>query len=196
MSKEPPDSPSPSGGGLGRGLTVPNLISVARLAAVPIFIWLLVVRRDALGAALLLAALGASDWLDGVLARRLGQVTELGKFLDPLADRAAIAAALLGGWAAGVVPPALAAALGLREGLVALATVWLAIRRLPKLEVRYLGKVATTFLYVAFPAFYLAAAGVSPPAFEAIGWAAGVAGGVLYYLVLVQYAGDLRRRLA
>jgi cardiolipin synthase len=177
-------------------LTVPNLISLARLAALPIFIWLLVFRGDALGAALMLAAIGASDWLDGVLARRLGQVTELGKFLDPMADRAAIAAALLGGWVAGVVPPALAAALVLREGLVAAASLWLAIRRLTQLEVRYLGKLATTLLYVAFPAFYLAAAGLWPPAFRAIGWATGVAGAVLYYLVLVQYAGDLRRRLA
>jgi cardiolipin synthase len=193
-------SASPTGRGLRGGpsafLTVPNLISVARLAALPIFIWLLVFRGDTLGAALLLAAIGASDWLDGVLARRLGQVTELGKFLDPLADRAAIAAALFGGWVAGVVPPWLAASLAVREGLVALASLWLAIRRIPQLEVRYLGKLATAFLYVAFPVFYLAAAGLAPSALRAIGWASGLAGAVLYYLVLVQYTGDVRRRLA
>ena len=184
------------GGGPSAFLTVPNLISLARLAALPIFIWLLVFRGDALGAALLLAAIGASDWLDGLLARRLGQVTELGKFLDPLADRAAIAAALMGGWVAGVVPAWLAASLALREGLVALASLWLAIRRVPQLEVRYLGKLATAFLYVAFPAFYLAAAGLAPPGLRAMGWVSGLAGAVLYYLVLVQYAGDVRRRLA
>ena len=69
---------------------VPNTISLIRLALIPVFVWL-VVQGDYGPAGLLLGVIGATDWLDGYLARRLDQVTELGKFLDPLADRIAIA---------------------------------------------------------------------------------------------------------
>ena len=74
--------------GRGNGiLTVPNLVTVIRLACVPLFCWLLFERNDRTAAAWLLAVLGATDWVDGYLARRLHQVSELGKVLDPTADR-------------------------------------------------------------------------------------------------------------
>ena len=68
-------------------LTVPNLISIMRLAAVPIFVWLLIVQERPLAAAILLGILGATDWVDGWIARKFNQVSELGKVLDPTADR-------------------------------------------------------------------------------------------------------------
>ena len=68
-------------------LTVPNLISILRLAAVPIFVWLLIVQERPLAAAILLGILGATDWVDGWVARKFNQVSELGKVLDPTADR-------------------------------------------------------------------------------------------------------------
>ena len=68
-------------------LTVPNLVSIARLGCIPWFIWLLFGAEDRMWAALLLGGLGATDWVDGWAARRLGQVSELGKVLDPTADR-------------------------------------------------------------------------------------------------------------
>ncbi|MDP8958322.1 MAG: CDP-alcohol phosphatidyltransferase family protein [Actinomycetota bacterium] len=177
-------------------LTLPNLVSLARLVAIPWFLWLLLAEGDALRAALVLAVIGATDWVDGWLARGLRQVSELGKLLDPLADRAAIAAAVLGGWAAGVVPEILAIVLVIREGAVALVSLWLALRRLPKLPVRYLGKAATMLLYVSIPAFYLAAAGIAAALLTGIAWVSGAIGALLYYLVLEQYRRDIRSRLA
>lgn len=175
--------------------TVPNLISFVRLAAVPVFLWLLLVRDDVVGAAWLLAAIGASDWLDGYLARILDQRSALGEVLDPTADRVAVAAALVGGWVAGVVPGWLAAALLFRELVVVVAAGWLALRGVPRIPVRFLGKTATLLLYVAVPAFYLeAATGVEP--LRLLAWSTGLAGTVLYYAVLVQYGADLRRATA
>ena len=73
-----------------RVLTVPNVITLVRLALVPVFLWLLFGADDWLAAGLLLGGLGATDWVDGYVARRYNQVSELGKMLDPIADRVAV----------------------------------------------------------------------------------------------------------
>jgi cardiolipin synthase len=78
----------------GPFLTVPNLLSLSRLVLLPLFIWSLVTPGQ-LRLALGLAAYGiVSDVLDGYLARRLGQVTEWGRILDPLSDKLAAASIL------------------------------------------------------------------------------------------------------
>ncbi len=177
-----------------RILTLPNLVSVLRLLAVPVFLWLLFDDRVA-AAGLMLLAIGWTDWIDGVLARRLDQVSELGKALDPVADRLALAAALVGGWVTGVLPVWLAAALLAREVVVGIGAAALALRRGEKLEVRYLGKLATFLLYGAIPSFYLAAAGVAPAFFEPAGWVSGVIGTGLYYVVGGQYLWEIAGRL-
>jgi phosphatidylglycerophosphate synthase len=96
-------------------LTIPNLISAIRISLVPVFLWLLLGREDYVAAGLLIGGVGATDWIDGYLARRLGQVSELGKMLDPVADRLAVAAAVIGGWISGTVPVWFAAPLLVRE---------------------------------------------------------------------------------
>ncbi|MFL6243483.1 MAG: CDP-alcohol phosphatidyltransferase family protein, partial [Acidimicrobiia bacterium] len=68
-------------------LTLPNLISIGRLASVPLFLWLLLAREDQIAAAVLLAVLGATDWVDGWIARHFDQASDIGKVLDPTADR-------------------------------------------------------------------------------------------------------------
>ena len=75
--------------------TIPNLISALRIAAVPVFLWLLFGKDDPATAGWLLGGLGATDWLDGWLARRLGQTSPLGAFLDPVADKLMVAIALV-----------------------------------------------------------------------------------------------------
>ena len=70
-----------------RLLTLPNVISVIRLCCLPVFLWLLFGRDTRVAAALLLGGLGATDWIDGYIARHFDQVSELGKVLDPTADR-------------------------------------------------------------------------------------------------------------
>ncbi len=75
--------------------TVPNVLSMLRLAGVPLFLyWVLVAEHDG-RAILLLMAAGASDYFDGMIARRWNSFTRLGQLLDPLADRLYILATLL-----------------------------------------------------------------------------------------------------
>ncbi|MFH1330338.1 MAG: CDP-alcohol phosphatidyltransferase family protein [Actinomycetota bacterium] len=179
-----------------RVLTIPNLVSAVRLALVPVFLWLLFGADDPLAAGLLLGGIGATDWVDGYLARRLNQVSELGKLLDPIADRFAITAAVIGGWVAGVLPWPVAAALAGRESIIAVGAVVAAWRWQARVEVRYLGKVATFGLYSAIGSFYVYA-GFDHPFFLWWAWAVVIPSLVLYYVVGAQYIADVtaaRRR--
>lgn len=181
-----------------RVLTIPNLVSTVRLALVPLFLWLLFGADHPLAAGLLLGGIGGTDWVDGYLARRLNQVSELGKMLDPIADRLAITAAVIGGWVAGVLPWPVALALVVRESVIALGAAIAAWRWKVRLEVRYLGKVATFGLYSAIGSFYVYA-GYEHPFFIWWAWAVVVPGLILYYAVGVQYFIDAvaaRRRAA
>lgn len=175
-------------------MTVPNLISAIRILLVPVFVWLVLGREDHVAASLLLGFIGATDWVDGYLARRLGQVSEVGKFLDPLADRLAVAAAVVAGWISGVLPVAVAALLVVREAAVGGGALVVALRGRRKLAVRPLGKVATFALYFAIPAFYMHA-GTGLAFWQWFAWLVVVPGLVLYYAVAVQYAGDVSRAL-
>ncbi len=177
-----------------RVLTIPNAVSAVRMAAVPLFLWFLFGADDPAGAGWLLGAIGATDWVDGFLARKLGQVSELGKVLDPVADRAAIAAAVIGGWVAGVLPWPVALLLVVRESIVALGAAYAAARFHARVEVRYLGKVATFGLYTAIGSFYIYA-GTGHRFFLWAAWIIVVPGLMLYYLVVVQYFMDVRRKV-
>ncbi|CAN5855465.1 CDP-alcohol phosphatidyltransferase family protein [soil metagenome] len=179
-----------------RVLTVPNLVSAARLAAIPYFWWVLLGEERVGWAAALIFLIGATDWVDGYLARRLDQVTELGKILDPVADRLMIASALVGGLVAGVIPALFGGLLIAREVLVAVGGLVLARQGLGKLAVRPLGKVSTFLLYGAIPSFYLVAADIAPWLFGPPAWIGGFVGVVLYWWVGVQYALDLRSAVA
>jgi CDP-diacylglycerol--glycerol-3-phosphate 3-phosphatidyltransferase len=78
-------------------MNVPNLLSISRVAAVPAFIILMddPTPARALAAGVLFAVASVTDWLDGYLARKWGQVTRIGKLLDPVADKVFIASALI-----------------------------------------------------------------------------------------------------
>jgi len=176
-------------------LTVPNLISGVRILAIPYF-WYVLIGENRVGfAAALIFLIGFTDWIDGFLARRLNQVSDLGKLLDPLADRLMIASALVAGLVARVLPPVIGWPLLAREVLVGIGTLILAGRGLGKLEVRWLGKAATFALYGAIPSFYLISAGVMPWLFGPPAWIAGVVGLILYWYVGWQYLGDIWARL-
>ena len=149
-----------TGGSAGRGanrvLTVPNLISFARLAGVPLFLYLFLVADRVGWAVTVLAIGGTSDWIDGYLARRLGQVSRLGELLDPLADRLYILATLLAFTLRDVVPWQFTVALLARDALLLLSLAIL--RRIGQgpPPVHYLGKTATFLLLFAFPVMLLA----------------------------------------
>ena len=175
--------------------TIPNLVSGLRVLAVPYFWYVLLVEDRVALAAALIFIIGLTDWLDGFLARRLNQISEFGKLLDPIADRLMIASAVVGGLIAEVLPGIIGWPLLIREVIVGIGTVVLASRGLGKLDVRWLGKVATFGLYGAIPSFYLTSAGVVPWLFGPPAWIAGVGGLLLYWYVGFQYAGDVAGRL-
>ncbi|HAX81963.1 MAG TPA: CDP-diacylglycerol--glycerol-3-phosphate 3-phosphatidyltransferase [Actinobacteria bacterium] len=175
--------------------TIPNLISAIRISLVPVFLWLLLGREDYIAAGLLIGGVGATDWVDGYLARRLGQVSELGKMLDPIADRLAVAAAVIGGWISGTVPAWFAAALLVREIFVGSAAMYLAVRTGKKIAVRTLGKRATFAIYFAIPAFIVYAGGAHE-FFRGFAHAVGIPGLILYWIVAFQYFADIRRALS
>jgi cardiolipin synthase len=176
--------------------TLPNLVSGLRVLAVPYFWYVLLVQENIGWAAALIFIIGSTDWIDGYLARRLNQISELGKFLDPLADRLMIASALVGGLVAGVLPGFIGWALLAREILVGIGTVVLASRRLEKLEVRWLGKLSTFLIYGAIPSFYFTSAGIAPWLFGPPSWISGILGLLLYWYVGFQYFGEIRQRLS
>lgn len=171
--------------------TLPNAISAFRIALVPVFWWLLVVKDDASSAGWLLAFIGGTDWIDGFLARKLNQVSELGKFLDPAADRLAVAAAVIGGWISGALPWWICLAIIIREAVIAVGALVLALTTRSKIEVRYLGKVSTLGLYFAI-SFFLVGRGTDTAWLEWAGWITVIPSLVLYYVVAWQYLGDMR----
>ena len=179
-----------------RVLTVPNAISLARVAAIPIF-WALIVDHDTTAWGIVLFGIVvATDWVDGTIARRTGQVTELGKILDPLADRAAIAAGLIALVVRDAFPLWAAALILVRDVSLVVAGAAL-LRRGVRIDVRRIGKVATFALMIAIPAISWGSLGLWPSAGAlAIGWLAYVGGIVQYYIAAGAYLQDLRRALA
>ncbi len=81
----------------GEFLNLPNAITLARIALIPVFLWFTFFesRVDSFIAALVYAGTSATDFVDGWVARRLNRVTVIGKFLDPLADKLIVMAALV-----------------------------------------------------------------------------------------------------
>jgi cardiolipin synthase len=179
----------------GPVFTVPNAVSTIRIALVPLFLWLMFGPENYAAAGWLLGGIAATDWVDGFLARRLGQVSELGKLLDPIADRFAVASGVLAGWITGTLPWWFALALIVRETTVTLAAGYLAARTGAKIEVRRLGKAATFGVYVAVPNFIIEA-GTGYAFHYWVSWIFGVPGLILYYAVLFQYFGDVRQAIA
>lgn len=174
--------------------TIPNLVSFIRLMGIPYF-WYVLIGQERIGfAALLIFLIASTDWLDGYLARRLNQVSEVGKALDPLADRLMIASAIIGGWMVGVVPVFLAVGLLVREAIVAGAAIYLGLVHRTKIAVRTLGKTATFLVYGSLPSFYLVAADIWKWFFAPPAWIGGVTGLILYYWVALSYLKDTTQR--
>jgi len=173
---------------------VPNVVSLIRLALIPLFVWLVVVGEYG-WAGLLLGVIGATDWVDGYLARRLDQVTEVGKLLDPLADRLAVVVALVAGLIVGVLPAWFAVALIVREVLIGIGAIYGWTHGVTKLEVRWLGKAATLGLYVAISWFYIGE-GFDLTWVIFVAYCFGIPGLVMYYWVGIEYIGDMRRAIA
>jgi cardiolipin synthase (CMP-forming) len=178
-------------------LTVPNVLSLARIVSIPVFCWLAANERTRLWGILLFAVIVSTDWIDGYIARKTGQVSELGRILDPVADRLAIAAGLLTFAISGIFPFWAALMILVRDLAVLLGGAGLLWGRDIRVEVRWIGKIATASLMVAIT--WIAWGNAGGPFGEVLlvgGWLAFVVGIVEYYIAAGLYAIDVRDALA
>lgn len=171
-------------GRLDRIVTVPNAISLGRLACVPVFLWLLFGRENRVGAALLLAGLGATDWVDGYIARHFNQVSNLGKVLDPVADRFLLIVGMVAILVDGSVPPVIFWAAVVREVLVGGLTLLLGALGSRRIDVSWAGKAGTFLMMTAFPLF-LWGHGHGPA--TAVAWPVAIAGLVMAWYAAATY---------
>jgi cardiolipin synthase len=183
-------------GGEDRILTIPNIITVVRLCLLPVFLWLLFGRDDRASAAWLLAALGTTDFFDGYIARHFNQVSNLGKILDPVADRLLFFIGVGGIVIDGSVPTWFAAAVLVREALVAGATVTLATLGVRRIDVTWFGKAYTLLLMIAFPLFLASHSTLGwHEGGGTAAWAFGIPGLVLAWYSAALYVPMARRAL-
>lgn len=167
--------------------TIPNLISMARLALVPVFAVLIFTEQDVAAVVVLMVA-GASDWFDGVIARRFDQTSRLGQVLDPAADRLYILVTLVGLGSRGFVPWWLVALIVGRDVLLVALLLPLRQHNLAPLQVHVAGKAGTFTLMYSFPLLLLAhLGGTLGYLCLVVGWAAALWGVALYWFSAVIY---------
>jgi cardiolipin synthase (CMP-forming) len=182
---------------VNRLLTVPNAITAVRLGCIPLFLWLLFSAENREAAAYLLGVLGATDWVDGYIARRFNQVSTVGKVLDPVADRLLFIVAVSAMIIDGSVPVWFAIAVLARELAVGGATVVLMALGMKRVDVTWWGKTGTFALMVAFPLFLMGAsdAGWASVA-QVLAWLAAIPGVVISYVAAFLYIPIFRNALA
>lgn len=172
-----------------RVVTAANAISLLRLLGLPVFVWLLLAREAYGWAFAVLVVVGATDWVDGYVARRFDQVTKLGKVLDPLIDRALLATAAVSMLAAGMIPWWWVALVVGRD-VALLAGAGVMFRAIPPLPVTRTGKFATACLLLALPGILLGHMDwAAAPLILAGSWGVAALGTVAYYGAGVQYVG-------
>jgi cardiolipin synthase (CMP-forming) len=182
-----------------RVLTVPNAISLARLAGVPVFLWLVLGVRSTEGdwwAVGLLLAAGASDWLDGKIARAFNQQSKLGEVLDPAADRLYIVSTIVALAVRAIIGWWLVALLAVRELILGITLLVLRRAGYGPLKVSFAGKAATLNLLYAFPLLFLGSHQTSYADIARVfGWAFALWGTALYWWAAALYLAQARRLL-
>jgi cardiolipin synthase len=180
-----------------RVLTIPNVVSIIRLAGVPLFLWLVLVPEADAWALLVLLLSGISDYLDGYLARKLDQTSKLGEILDPVADRLYILSTVIGLAVRDIIPWWLAILLPARDLFLWGLVPFLRTRGYSALPVHFLGKAATANLLYAFPLLLLGdGTGLMATLARVFGWAFAVWGTALYWWAGFLYAWQVRKLLA
>jgi cardiolipin synthase len=180
-----------------RILTIPNAISVVRLCCIPLFLWLLFGQDDRHAAAWLLAVLGATDWVDGYIARRWNQVSTVGKVLDPTADRLLLGVGVVAILVDGSVPLAIGILTIVREVSVAIAVLVLAAMGARRIDVTWSGKSGTFGQMVAYPLFLVSHADVGwADTARVIAWIVIVPSLVFAYKAMAEYVPLARQALA
>ncbi|MFV0315738.1 MAG: CDP-alcohol phosphatidyltransferase family protein [Microthrixaceae bacterium] len=198
--------------GEDRLATLPNLITLIRLACIPVFLWLLFGRDLRWQAALLLAVLGATDWVDGFVARRFGQVSNFGKMFDPTVDRLLMIVGV-GSiiWAVSIDPPGgsntstrLFLVFGLlvilREVVMSVYVAAITLMGARRMDVSFVGKTGTFCQMAAFPLFLVSSdpslSGGLTDAVLVAAWVLGVPGLVFGYIAFFGYLREGPKALA
>ena len=189
----PPADPdaAPLEVGSDRIATLPNLITLIRLLCIPLFLYLLFVREARLGAAALLAVLGATDWVDGYVARHMHQVSNLGKAFDPTVDRLLLIVGVVSIIVADGCPLWFGLVVVAREVVLSIWVVSIMALGAKRMDVTWFGKAGTFGIMVAFPAFLASTdTGISDGLanlFEVIAWCAAIPGLVFAMIAFVGY---------
>jgi len=174
--------------------TIPNLVTLIRLLLLPVFVWVLFGLPSRQAAAWMLGILGATDWIDGYLARRLGQTSEFGKIFDPTVDRLWFFVAVVAIMINDSMPIWFGVLVLTREIVVgaamAIATLFFGMQRF---DVTWLGKSATFLLMFAVPGFLMAnSSAPGSQAWEIATWCFGIPGLVLSYYTAIAYIPSIR----
>ncbi|MCU1343749.1 MAG: pgsA [Acidimicrobiia bacterium] len=184
------------GAGQDRVLTVPNGLSLIRLALIPVFVYVLFGRDNRAGAAWLMGGLGATDWVDGYIARRFNQVSTFGKVLDPTADRLLLIVGVACIIIDGSAPGWFSALVVAREVILGGALVVLTAMGMDRFDVSWFGKAGTFGLMFSFPAFLLGHSDFAGNAvFEVLGWVFGIPGLLFSYYAAATYLPIMKRSL-
>ena len=185
------------GGSSARVGTVPNLLSFIRIALIPVFVLLLADEDTRLAGFIFLGFVQATDWVDGYIARRWHQVSEIGKLLDPFADRLAVAAALITFVVVDIFPLWAALLVLVRDALILLGVGVIGLIGGPRIDVRRIGKIATFTLMWGIPMIAWGKAALPIDDVMLVhGWVWFAVGIAEYYAATALYVVDLREAIA
>lgn len=185
-----------------RIVTAPNIITTIRAACIPLFLWLLFGRDNPGWAGFVLGTLGATDWVDGYVARRFNQTSNFGKMYDPTVDRLMMVVGIVSIIVYGDVAPLwFSVTVLVREVLVSLWVVIITAKGAKRMDVTWWGKCGTFANMGAFPSFLIAAqkTGVSEwwtTMWEVIAYCFLVPGLIFSMLAAGQYVVRGREALA
>jgi len=168
-------------------LTVPNAVTLLRFLLVPVFVWFMF-RDDYWNALLTLVVLFSTDWIDGFLARKLNQISTVGQWLDPLADRLSLWAVVITVVVSGIAPLWLIFALVVPDVVLAVVMACIYAGN-PQMKVTLLGKARTAALMVGVPLLLFSEAPflTQPQWWYVLGVAVLIVGAVGHILASIDY---------
>ena len=179
--------------GAVRVMTFPNLLTFMRLCCLPVFLWMLFGRESVAGAALMLGAIGMTDWVDGWVARRFAQESEFGAMFDPTVDRVLFVVAAVSVMLHPGVPDWYVSLILLRELLVGSMMVVGKLLGMKRFPVTTMGKRYTFLLMIAIPLLLLGTSDhPTGGAAWVAGWLLGVPGLVLSWYTAIDYIPRVR----
>ncbi len=175
-----------------RILTLPNLITLIRILLIPVFVYVSWSRNRLIWGGFLLGLIGATDWIDGYLARKLNQTSTVGKIIDPSADRVLLIAAGIVSFHENLIPTWLLIVIFAREIAVSSVVGTVAVKFKKRLDVVYYGKAGTLLMMFGFPFFVFAGANTAYAIdFKVAGYFFMLPGLAILFLALASYGRKL-----